>query len=218
MRFRIAMISLAAAVAVLAFFVSRGGQRQAVPDPISAPVSRPDVAEQMRDAIRIPVEGKTPAADPETPESRPAPRLELARGKLPWEEKIEGVTGAGDLNDAVKARRLLAMLPALPEQALTAAAEEAVKRLPDADYNAVALPLVANPQTHGRVESVLFADLMERPDAITLPVLLRIAQIPNHPYARFAHDNLDLLLGEDYGADWPKWEAAVRKSLASEAK
>ena len=153
-----------------------------------------------------------------TPEPRLAPKLPLARGRLPWEEKIAGVTGAGDLNDTAKARRLLAMIPALPEHGLATAAEEAVKRLPDADYNSVALPLVANPQTHGVVESVLFADLMERPDAIALPALLRIAQIPNHPYAKFAHDNLDLLLGEDFGTDWPKWDAAVRKTLAGEEK
>ena len=83
-------------------------------------------------------------------------------------------------------------------------------------YNAVALPMVVNPQTHGSGESVLFADLMERPDSITLPALLRIARIPNHPYAKFAHDNLDLLVGEDFGADWPKWDAAVQKTLTAE--
>ena len=80
----------------------------------------------------------------------------------------------------------------------------------------MALPLLANPQTHGSVKNVLFADLIERPDAITLPALLRIARTPNHPYAKFAHDNLDLLVGEDFGADWPKWEAAVQKTLAAE--
>ncbi len=214
MKFRIATLSVAVAVAALAVFSARNGKRDAEPVPIPpAPVE-----EQMRDAIQIPTEGAAPVADFVTPEPRLPPRLELARGKLPWEEKIESVTGATDLNDAAKARRLLAMIPALPEHGLATAAEEAVKRLPDADYNAVALPVVVNPQTHGLVESVLFADLMVRPDAITLPALLRIAQIPNHPYARFAHDNLDLLLGGDYGADWLKWDAAVRRTLASGEK
>ena len=214
MKFRIAMISIAAAVVVVALFSARSGKRVAEPEPIPlAPVE-----DRMREAIRLPAEGAAPVAELVTPEPRLAPKLELARGKLPWEEAIESVTGAADLNDTAKSRRLLAMIPAFPEQAFATAAEEAVKRLPDADYNSVALPVVTNPQTHGLVASVLFADLMERPDAITLPALLRIAQIPNHPYARFAHDNLDLLLGEDYGADWLKWDAAVRKTLASGEK
>ena len=214
MKFRTAMLSVAAAVAALAVFFTRSERREAAPDPIPpAPVE-----EQMREAIQLPDGEPAPVAERVTPEPRLARKLELARGKLPWEEKIGSVTGAGDLDDTAKARRLLAMIPALPEPALTTAAEEAVKRLPDAHYNAVALPVVANPQTHGLVESVLFADLMERPDAITLPALLRIAQIPHHPYAKFAHDNLDLLLGEDHGADWPKWDAAVRKALANAEK
>ena len=214
MRFHIALIPVAAVVAALLVCWVRSEKREVTPDAIPpAPVE-----EQMREAIRMPAEQGTPAVERATPEPPLAPRLDLARGKLPWEEKIGSVTGAGDLNDTAKARRLLAMIPDLPEDGLTAAAEEAVKRLPDADYNSVALPVVANPQTHGLVESVLFTDLMERPDVIALPALLRIAQIPNHPYAKFAHDNLDLLLGEDYGADWLKWDAAVRKTLASEEK
>lgn len=218
MKYRAAMISLAVAIALLAIFVALGGRKEATPVPVPAPVAATDVAEQMRDAIRMPVDEETPASEPATPEPQLAPMLQLARGKLPWEETIKSVTGAGDLSETAKARRLLSLIPSLPENGLAAAAEEAVNRLPDADYNEVALPLVANPQTHGSVESVLFANLMERPDAIALPALLRIAQTPNHPYAKFAHENLDLLLGEDFGADWVKWDAAVRKTLASEAK
>ena len=212
MRFRFALVSLAVVAAVLMIFLMRSEERE------TGPVEMPTVPveEEMRAAIRVPVEPGTPAPEPVAEETRLAPKLELARGKLPWEQQIESVTGARDLNDAAKARRLLAMIAALPEDAFTAASEEAVKRLPDADYDSVALPVVANPQTHGLVESVLFADLMERPDAITLPALLRIARIPNHPYAKFAHDNLDLLIGEDFGTDWLKWEAAVRKTLAAE--
>ena len=212
MRFRFALISLAIIAAALVVFLMREEKRDA------GPIEMPTVAveEEMRAAIRVPEEPGTPTPEPVAEETRLAPKLELARGKLPWEEQIEGVTGARDLNDSAKARRLLAMIPTLPEDAFTAASEEAVKRLPDADYDSIALPVVTNPQTHGQVESVLFADLMERPDAITLPALLRIARTPNHPYAKFAHDNLDLLVGEDFGADWPKWEAAVQKTLAAE--
>lgn len=218
MKYRIAMISLAVALASLAVLVARGGRREAAPEPVQVPAPAPDVAEQMRDSIRVPVDGNEPASEPASPEPPLAPKLQLERGKLAWEQTIESVTGAGNLSETAKAQRLLSLIPSLPENGLATAAEEAMNRLPDADYNAVALPVVANPQTHGSVESILFGDLMERPDAITLPALLRIAQIPNHPYAKFARENLDLLLGEDFGADWVKWDAAVRKTLASEEK
>ena len=198
--------------AVLAISWMREEKRDA--GPLDMPVVA--VEEELRAALRVPDEPGSPLPEPVAEETRLAPKLALARGPLPWEQQIESITGARDLTDPVKARRLLAMIAALPEDAFTAASEAAVKRLPDAEYNSVALPVVTDPQTHGLVASVLFADLMERPDAITLPALLRIARTPNHPYAKFAHDNLDLLVGEDFGADWPKWEAAVQKTLAGE--
>ena len=211
MRFRITLIFLAS-IATLAIFSMRDGDR----DVVKAEPPKIPVEEEMRGSIQLPPDRESTVPERAAQEPGLSPKLELARGKLAWEEKIEAVTGAADLSESAKARRLLAMLAELPENGFTAATEEAVKCLPDADYDSVALPLIANPQTHGLVESVLFADLMERPDAIALPALLRIAQIPNHPYARFAHDNLDLLVGEDFGTDWSKWEASVRKKLAED--
>ena len=107
------------------------------------------------------------------------------------------------------------MIPTLPPQALATAAELAVEKLPDADYPATALPVVTNPETHGQVLSVLFADLLERPDAITLPALLTIAKNPEHPFAPSALDDLRLLLNADYGSDWSRWDAAIRQKLAT---
>ena len=62
--------------------------------------------------------------------------------------------------------------------------------------------------------SVLFADLMERPDSIALPALLAIARQPAHPYAATALDNLRLLLGANYGSDWRKWNEAIQDAVA----
>ena len=210
MKSRLALTLLAAAALALGLLSQRSNRAEKIELP-SEPVE-----EQMRAAIHPPAVAEATDGASVNDEPRLAPKLELAQGQLAWEAKIESITTDHTLNDTAKARRLLALIAALPEHGMTTASEEAVQRLPDADYNAVALPMVANPQTHGLVESVLFADLMERPDAIALPALLRIARIPNHPYAKFAHDNLDLLVGEDFGADWLKWEAAVQKTLAAE--
>ena len=214
MKLRLPLTLLAAAVLAFGIHSLRSKNDAQIDEPL--PTEPAPVEEQMRDAITLPaVADKLESARPND-EPNLAPKIELSRGKLAWEAAIESITKASGVSDTAKSRQLLAMIATLSEEALTAASEEAVKRLPDTDYNAVALPLLANPQTHGLVESVLFADLMERPDAITLPALLRIARTPNHPYAKFAHDNLDLLVGEDFGADWPKWEAAVQKTLAAE--
>jgi hypothetical protein len=168
----------------------------------TVPANAPAISEEAR---REP--------EPAPPDVPLAPPLVLEQGALPWEQKIENVLRDGSLSNTAKARRLLALLPELPADGLATAAEECIARVPDADYNAVALPVIANPQTHGAVANVFFADLMERPDAITLPALLRIAQIQNHPYAKFARENLQLLLDEDFGSDWQKWDAATRSAL-----
>ncbi len=140
--------------------------------------------------------------------------LFLARGDLPWEAQIEAIAARQDVPDRLKARFLISMLPGLPEEALAKAAEEATARLPDADYPSVLQPVVIDPHTHGMAMSVLFADLMQRPDSITLPVLLSIARDPTHPYAHSARDNLQLLLGHTFGSDWLRWEQAIRSRLA----
>jgi len=147
----------------------------------------------------------------EEPEVRLAPELDLDGAGLFWEQGVDAATGE-NFTEAAQARVLLAMLQSLPEEALETATREAMDRLPDSDY-AVAQPLLTDPATHGASMSVLIADLMERPDAITLPTLLAIARRPSHPYAGVARGNLELLLGIDCGTDWPRWDAAVRRAL-----
>ncbi len=214
MKFRLPFFLLAVLVIGLATYLIRNDFNGPVEPPISD--SGPPIEEQLRDAIRVPAATEMSVTVVEKEEPASGPTLELSRGKLAWEATIESVTNAQGVSDAEKARRLFAMVATLPEPAMTTATEEAVKRLPDADYDAVALPLIANPQTHGLVESVLFDDVMRRPDAIALPALLLVARVPNHPYAKFARENLDLLIGEDFGVDWPKWEIAVKNALAAE--
>lgn len=141
------------------------------------------------------------------------PPLDVNRAMPAWERQIELTAVSPAKNAAERARAVLALLPALPEEALPAAAERAVDVLPNADYAAVALPVVTNPLTHHRAMSVLFADLMERPDAIALPALLAIARNPAHAFAPSAQENLQLLLGADFGNDWGRWETEIQHVL-----
>lgn len=141
-----------------------------------------------------------------------------SRNDAPMEKKIDEVTQRADLSDAAKAQLLIRMLPGLPPEVLARAAEEAATRLPDADYTAALRPTLVNPQTHGMTMSVLFADLMQRPEAIALPILAAIAQVPEHPYAQHAQENLQFLLKQDFGGDWAKWNEAIRARLASPSR
>jgi hypothetical protein len=213
MRNLLALLAFAAVVVTLAVFAKRSSFQ--LPQPVregKAPSTPRIVTKELANAFGIAKENRG-EPEPAPAEVPLAPPLPLEQGTLHWEERIEGVLRDVTLNNTAKAQRLVAVFPELPAEGLATAAEECVARLPDADYDAVALPVIANPQIHGAVANVFFADLMERPDGITLPALLRIAQIPNHPYAKFSRENLRLLLDEDFGSDWQKWDAAVRTAL-----
>jgi hypothetical protein len=91
------------------------------------------------------------------------PHLELRQGSLASEARLTAVVENRNLTDEAKARHLLASLVSIPDEALISTTEAALQRLPDKAYGA-ALPHLLNPQTHGQVLSVLFSDLLERPD------------------------------------------------------
>ena len=191
----------------------RAKLEQASPD-------RPEVTAQQPRADLPPIAPLSPEPQIAEPSPKPgdsapqtAPALPLDMAPPTW--VLQLTDKLSRLKPTEKARAIFAVLPTLPEEALAIAAEQAVEKLPDADYPATALPVVTNPETHGQVLSVLFADLLERPDAITLPALLTIARNPDHPFAPSALDDLRLLLSADHGSDWPRWDAAIRQKLAA---
>ncbi len=127
----------------------------------------------------------------------PMSQLNFSKGPLGWELQLkETIARAGEGTPAAKA--ILSLLAYLPEEALETATEQAMERLSNSDWRSAAQPILANAQTHGRVLSVLFADLMERPKEISLPVLSQLANNAVHPLATFALDNLKLLIGDDF--------------------
>jgi len=140
------------------------------------------------------------------------PALNLSPLPASWELQLAQQTA--NLSPPGRARVILKMIPSLPPAALDTATHRAVEDLADADYAESLLPVILNPQTHGQVLSVLFSDLLERPEAVALPALLGIAKSANHPFAPAALDDLRLLLKADYANDWPRWNQAIREKLA----
>jgi hypothetical protein len=142
--------------------------------------------------------------------------LKLDVGALPYESAMLTIMRA-PVADGVKAQALFDLLPQVPEESMANTAEQAATWLRDRDYARIARPLIVSPKTHGAVLGALFADLMQRPDAVALPTLVEIAKTPEHPFAPSARDNLTLLVGHDYGVDWPGWDKAVLQKLSAAA-
>jgi hypothetical protein len=210
---------VAVAIALLVFGVSTRKESATQVSPILLSTPEPIAPALITDSAppSVPAPGTvvrplTEGAAPERP-----PMIALDAGPLLWEQQLAAASARG--KDATgNAREILALLPTLPEEALATAAEQAIERLPDSSYSAIALPVVTNPKTHGQVMSVLFADLMERPDAVTLPALLSIARNAAHPYSSAALDNLQLLLKTDHQTNWPQWERAIQRALDGQVR
>lgn len=184
----------------------------AVPSSATGDASQPP-ATSIGDAPPAVVVQTPPIIDPET--DKPLiPPLPLQTGELAWEARIRSILSSEKSTDVEKAIALFQLLPGIAPEGAETCAEEAVKRLPNSEYRH-AQTAVSNPGTYGLALGVLFADLMERPDDLRLPTLVTIARNSTHPYAGPAHDNLELLLGQDFGEDWVRWDAAVREKLSA---
>ena len=184
------------------------------PGPASAQNAGPDSAPSLKEPEPPPV---TPDPAPVVrveDQLRGVPPLELQQGELEWEARVRRIRENPALDKRAQVTELLRLLSGgLPEEALESVAEEAVRGLENKDY-AKATGLLLNPQTHGRVHAVLFADLVERPDPIRLPGLLAVAKVQGHPFGKVAAEDLELFLGTNHGGNWARWEEAIRLFLA----
>ena len=153
----------------------------------------------------------TPTLDATVPDE-PAP---AAKPLAEWEMKIDQVLRA-NTDETQTAQILINLLPTLPPDGQAEAAQHISNLILDKDYSRVA-PLVKNPGLSAEVLDVFVTDLMNREDAVKLPVLLDIAKLPNHPHHAEAATDLQIFLDEDYGQDWGKWDAALKSYLKRQA-
>jgi hypothetical protein len=107
---------------------------------------------------------------------------------------------------------MLEMFPKLAPDAQEEVAHHLSNLTPDEDYAPVA-NLLTNSSLSESVLDVFMEDVVNRPNAVKLPLLLEVAQNPQHPGAQEAKDVLELFLEEDYGTDWTKWQAKMQDWL-----
>ena len=148
-------------------------------------------------------------SEPLEPVKEPAPAL------ADWEIKIDQALRA-NVDESQTAQILISMLPTLPKDGQAEAAQHITNLVLDKDYARI-LPLVKNPALPQDVLDVFVTDLMNREDEVKLPAMLAIAKIPNHPHHEEALADLQIFLDEDHGADWGKWDAAMKSYLKRQA-
>jgi len=178
------------------------------------------------------VESRPPAPARVTPPARPAPMPAVApapaalaavsaagpavpvvTGLLTnWEQRIDGILGNDQTDEAKKADELLAIFPNLPEDGQIEAVQHISNLLPDEGYASIT-PMLTNSLTSEHVLEVLVTDVLNRPNNLKLPVLLQLARTPDHPKAAEARDILEVFVDENLGTDWAKWETAVQNYL-----
>jgi hypothetical protein len=129
-----------------------------------------------------------------------------------WEDKLEEILNNADTDDTNKVKQLLAMFPRLPEDGQTEVAQHLSNLVENDDYAPLG-QLLKNARLPEPVLDVLMGDLLNRPNALKLPMFLDLARTPDHPEASEAKDLLELYLDEDYGSDWPKWEQKMKEWL-----
>ena len=128
-----------------------------------------------------------------------------------WEDRVEEIL-ADDTDDTNKVALLFALFPNLPPDGQTEVAQH-LSNLVDDDHYAPLGQMARDARLPEDVSDVLLSDLLNRPNATKLPVLLDIASNPDHVKAGEAKDLLELYLDQDYGTDWDKWRQAAKDWL-----
>ena len=144
--------------------------------------------------------------------------VNLYDGKLEGEEistnpddKIDDILGeVTDVTNVVN--QLAEIYPKLSRAGKIEAVEHMINLVPDEDYTPLS-KILTDKDVLPEVASDILTDLIDRPNDVKMPLMLAVARNPNHPGAKEAKENLELLIEpeEDLGDDWDKWEKAIEE-------
>lgn len=205
---RAILIALAAAmvaVTTVAFFASDWrAEKQASERRTEGSNAKADISETSRSA----------GTDETSDSSRPEEPAAAGGGiqTVPWQTTIATINSQSDPARIVAAK-LSAVLPTFPPDGQMETAQQIVKLQTDDDYT-VAESLYFSPTAPEPVKRLVFEDLMNRPNALKLPILVRTVGQTGHPLHAEALDNLQLFVGRDVGDDPLLWQSAVEAKLA----
>jgi hypothetical protein len=151
-----------------------------------------------------------PAPTPKPANADPAPSP-AATGLAAWELKIDEALRT-QADHSTIAKVLLQQIPYMPPEGQQAAAQHITNLISDKDYLDV-IPYVQNSKIGDGFQEIIVSESLNRPNSVKLPVLLASARMPKHPMKETAISILSVLLDQNHGNDWAKWEAAVNEAL-----
>jgi hypothetical protein len=197
----LAVLAMAAVLGTLiGWLVSRQGD--------VAPIAVPPATNQPPAVAPLAAEAPVPQPLPiaREPLRAKAPR-HLDEGAADWEQKLDDIL-LGDDDENGKADKILALIPRAPAEAQQELAQHLVNMVQDDHYDGAA-EMLTNAATPPDVSGVLMNDLLNRNNALKLPMLLAIARNDSHPLKDQALDLLGLLTQEDNGTNWDQWSSTI---------
>ncbi len=197
-----AVLCVVAAVGLFFFWLTSGGPApKPVPDTVEI-----GPADSAKPASTAPV--APPRTRPQPPQPNQVTVTAPAEVDTNWESRVENILSSETEDIPTKAKQMLEIFPHVPEESKPEVAEHLANLTPDEMYQGVG-DLFADPKQPPEILEVFMHDILNRPNSVKLPELLRVAQAPEHPKAGEAREVLTLFLEEDYGSDWQKWQTAT---------
>lgn len=197
----LAVLAMAAVLGtVIGWLVSRQGD--------VTPIAVPPVTNQP--PAVAPLAAEAPVPKPLLIVRKPAHAWEASHpdeGAADWEQKLDDIL-LGDDDENGKADKILALIPRAPAEAQQELAQHLVNMVQDDHYDGAA-EMLTNAATPPDVSGVLMNDLLNRNNALKLPMLLAIARNDAHPLKDQALDLLGLLTQEDNGTNWDQWSSTI---------
>ena len=131
-----------------------------------------------------------------------------------WEKAADDVIGniQSPTDHPAACREMIKLVKTSPAAAQGTLAKHIVNLADDGAYME-AFALMDDRTLSPKFHKTISAELLNRPDAIKLPGLLKIASSEWHPFREKALPILGTLTGEDAGEDWAKWAKIVQDKL-----
>jgi len=210
-RFNWAWILVLAAAALAAVILAFLPSREVSPPPAESPRSVP--AEVVQPAT---APGNAFPLEPSSPVFGSPPLLGGSESSADvWEDRLDNIISA-DADNQTTVRQLLDGLQRLPVEAQEEYIAHALNLCEDEDYARVETIYLAA-GTPPEVSEEIFNDVLNRPDEVKLPLLVKTLRQPAHPMAGEAREILEMYLDLDEGqAPLAGWEAAVQQYLVEE--
>jgi hypothetical protein len=213
-------IAVIAGIIIAGSLLGLWGSRGTPPSTVQLPVE-PVPPPEPASTPSAPLASRPPEPPPPAMATNPGPlNPDLAQTEPPanpgnlitnWEDRVDQILSS-DGDDTNKVNQMFAMFPRLPKDGQVEVAQHLSNLVPDEGYAPLG-QMLEDAKLPQDVLDVLMSDVLNRPNSTKLPVLLNIAQNPDHPEAADAKDLLELYLDEDYGNDWPMWQQKMQEWL-----